>query len=526
MATAWSADMLKVEPRTITVQGMSQQVLLHGSTLDIVVRMLGAQAILALRELGYTVAGAWGTPAGFNVKELAVTPDGRRAVIHLSTLRRTLLATRNKPLPYISLISDKVVEQLRIRMSDAMGGPVEVGVDNHYWVRYVVDLGRLLGGAAGFPSGNLADYLADVPPFHFPWGLDRNGQVAWHDVREGYHTRISGNTGAGKSTWLQAVIMTLLARTPPEELKLLLLDPEGSNFGLFRYVPEYSFCDRQGAVLLATTGADIVDAIVRLKEEYARRVELFTAADWNSIETYNAHVAAEARLPYIAVFTDELANMRRLLDKKQVAVFDAALTSLMQGARKTGLRIFLCLQYLRGDTVDTAVAAQARLVVAFQDSVYGSRNALGDTAAVALRDKGRFIVEGLPGGRVVFQGLYMPFEEIRERMRKRQGRATFPVDGLVYQMLDFALQTCQGELNRDALAAAFAGVSARQVNHLLAGLERVGLAMPPDRSAIPPKPRRLKIAALEDAREVLQYHPEIAFHEETGPEGMSYIFGG
>jgi len=167
------------------------------------------------------------------------------------------------------------------------------------------------------------------------------------------------------------------------------------------------------------------------------------------------------------------------LDARAGKTFEAALAGLLMGSRKVGIRVFLCLQYLKGEFLDPATAAQAGLTVAFRNSPQGSRNTLGDGEATVLRAAWRFIVEGLASGRQIFQGLYVEREEVLRLLDggRRQG---FPVNGVVLEMLSFALEHAGGRLNRDELHQAFGDLmSKRQVGHFLDALERVGLAQPP-----------------------------------------------
>jgi len=94
----------------------------------------------------------------------------------------------------------------------------------------------------------------------------------------------------------------------------------------------------------------------------------------------------------------------------------------------------------------------------------------------------------------------------------------------VLDLVAYALQEMDGHLALNKLDAAFGHLmSRRQMDHFLQALERVNLALPSDRSTVPPRPRRLQITNVEEAIETLQYHPEICFREEENAEGL--LFG-
>jgi hypothetical protein len=169
------------------------------------------------------------------------------------------------------------------------------------------------------------------------------------------------------------------------------------------------------------------------------------------------------------------------------------------------------------------VAAQAALTLAFWNSPQGSKNTLGDTSAAMLPGKGRFILNGLPGGRRVLQGLYVDRETVLTLVGEGTQRRAQPVDSLVLDVIAYALQEKEGRLSRDALNRAFGHLtSRRQMGKLLGALEQVGLASPADRSTVPPQPRRLTVMGVEGAVEILQYHPGICFREEDGADRLFF----
>ncbi|MGD9100765.1 MAG: FtsK/SpoIIIE domain-containing protein, partial [Anaerolineae bacterium] len=455
-----------------------------------VVRSLGEQVVMALDDLGYVRADPLGRRHGFKVKELAVTPDGRLAVVHLDVTSMRVFepaargaAQRGRPAPYLALASDRVVEQIRVRVSELLGNRVDVWADNHYHVRYVVDVQRM-GGRNEFPSGKLVEHLEAAPgPFTVPLGLDRRGELAWLNLAEAArHLLLTGTTGGGKTTWMDAAVCALAGHTPPDQLKLAFLDPQRLNFSPYAALRAYRFEDRQGALGVVWRPEEIVAAMVRLNQEHRRRVELIGDTPWGSVEQYNARAAPEERLPYVFVFTDELTVLREALGElgtRQVKTFESALKSLIVGGRKVGFRVLLCLQYLKRTTIPPEVAAQAALTLAFWNSPQGSKNTLGDTSAAMLPGRGRFILDGLPGGRKVLQGLYVDRETVLALVGKGVQRRAQPVDSLVQDVIAYALQEEDGRLSRDALNRAFGHLtSVRQINHLLKALEQVGLASP------------------------------------------------
>lgn len=539
----WDPAILdNLETTTVEVDGETLPVLSHGSPLWHLVRLMGEQTLLALDELGYVRTNGLGQTQGYRIKDLAVTPDGRYAIIHLDVTNLQLYHPaaptrqgKGKPKPYTALISHHVEEQIRIRISETLDAPVDLFVDNTHWVRYIVDLHSLFRGNF-FQEGSLLleDHIDDRPdPLTLPLGADEFGELHYLDWRRrGRHIMLTGVTGFGKTTLMDVLITHLIRHTPPTELKFVFFDPQRVNFKPYQMLTDYHFTDREGTLSVLWAPEDVVAGMVRLNREHKRRFNLLAETPWASIEEYNQHIPEEERLPYVAVFMDELTLMRELVEselgKQAWATFEQHLKSVIVGGRKVGLRVVLCTQYIKGTVLSPEIVAQTGLQIAFFNSFHGSKNALGDTSAAALDKEGRFILDGLPTGagrgRKVLQGLYVDRETVLELLGTGYRRQSFPVDGMVLEILTYAVEQLEGALAYQPLTAAFGQVmSTRQVANFLAALERIGLASPADRSQVPPKPRHLTVADLDQAIEVLQYHPEITFHEAAdrlvfGPE--------
>ena len=522
-----------LETTTVEIDGEPVPILAHGSTLWHVVRLMGEQTLLALDELGYVRTNGLGQTQGYRIKDLAVTPDGHYAIIHLDVTNLQLYHPaaptrqgKGKPQPYTSLISHQVEEQIRIRISETLDAPVDLFVDNTHWVRYIVDLHSLFrGNFFQEDSLLLTDHINDRPtPLTVPLGADERGELHYLDwQRQGRHLLLTGVTGFGKTTLMDAMITHLVRHTSSTFLNFVFFDPQRVNFKPYQMLTDYHFTDREGQLGVLWEPERVVAGMVRLNREHKRRFNLLAETPWASIADYNAHSAPGERLPYIAVFMDELTLMREFVEselgKQAWATFEQHLKSVIVGGRKVGLRVVLCTQYIKGTVLSPEIVAQTGLQIAFFNSPHGSKNTLGDTSAAALEQEGRFILDGLPTsngrGRKVLQGLYVDRETVLELLNTGYQRQTFPVDGMVLEILTYALEHLKGTLPRTQLTEVFGHLmSRRQINHLLQALERVGIARPADRSQVPYQPRQLVGQSIEEAMEILQYHPEVAFYEE------------
>ncbi len=541
-----------------TLHGRQIRVVERGTFHWELVQAIGEQVLEALNDLGFVRTDGLGETRGFNLSELAISPDGRYVVVQLdvSSIRQVYQPTAGKaggkPRAFVALTDAEVLEQIRIRVSALLGGKCEVKVDNHYWVRWIADLGSV-GAVTAPPQGALGVYLptlAATSPFTLPLGLTASGRLLTANlVESGRHVILTGTTGQGKSNWVWGALFTLLQRADPAQhpFNLVFFDPQRVTFGPFadQLPAAYRFTDHEGALGMAVTAVDSVAYMARLNREQHWRLQLLHTAGYATIEEYNAHVSPQERLPYLFVFLEEMTMLQNSMlltelaedagdteikaaltrGKQQWQRFQVDFKSLLSGSRKVGFRFVVALQYLRADLgLDMHEAAQLGLKLAFWNSPQGSQNVLGDRAATLIPEKGRFIVEGIPEaaasktGRLTLQALYTDAAWLREQLAQlSHTRRTYPVDPLVLEILGYALSRLDGNLMRDQLAEAFTSVtSRRQIENLLVALEQLGLVTPANIHEFEKQPRRLAVATLDEVLEVLQYHPEISFREETG----------
>src|SRR5512145_374710 len=124
MGAVWTSEMLALEKQTVrTAQGQPRTILKSGCTLWHVSQILGQQTVLALDELGFVRTDALGQTHGFKVRDLGVSPEADRVLVHLDVTDHQLFSPQSpkgrqgKPVAYVSLIGERVLEQLRIRAS-------------------------------------------------------------------------------------------------------------------------------------------------------------------------------------------------------------------------------------------------------------------------------------------------------------------------------------------------------------------------------------------------------------------------
>lgn len=137
-------------------------------------------------------------------------------------------------------------------------------------------------------------------------GLDISGNPIITDLRKMPHGLIAGATGSGKSVCINSILVSLLYKATPNELKLLLIDPKMVELAPYNHIPH----------LVSPVITDVKAATAALKwavEEMERRYELFAHTGVRDIQRFNelaeAHRQFNDKLPYIVIVIDELADL-------------------------------------------------------------------------------------------------------------------------------------------------------------------------------------------------------------------------
>jgi len=190
------------------------------------------------------------------------------------------------------------------------------------------------------------------------FGRDISGQPVVGNLARMPHLLVAGATGSGKSVCINTIIMSLLYKAKPDEVKLLLIDPKMVELNVYNGIPH----------LLAPVVTDPRRASLALKKivvEMEQRYEKFSATGTRNIEGYNALMTdrgqPEQVLPYIVVIVDELADLM------MVAAGDVedAITRLAQMARAAGIHLILATQRPSVDVITGVIKANIPSRIAF-----------------------------------------------------------------------------------------------------------------------------------------------------------------
>ncbi|HEX7065638.1 MAG TPA: DNA translocase FtsK, partial [Bacillales bacterium] len=249
-------------------------------------------------------------------------------------------------------------------------------------------------------------------------GLDITGTPIVTDLQKMPHGLIGGATGSGKSVCINSLLVSLLYKASPDELKLVLIDPKVVELAPFKELPH----------LAAPVINDPKEAALALKwavEEMERRYERFAEAGARDIARYNKKVENAAHMPYIVIVIDELADLMMAAPHD----VEESICRIAQKARACGIHLVLATQRPSVDVITGLIKANIPTRLAFSvSSQADSRTILDMGGAEKLLGHGDmlFVENGSPQS-IRVQGNFVSDEEI-DRVTEfvnRQGKPDY-----------------------------------------------------------------------------------------------------
>ena len=245
-------------------------------------------------------------------------------------------------------------------------------------------------------------------------GKDIMGNPQYCEINKTPHILVAGSTGSGKSVCINSFIVSILMRSKPDEVKLILVDPKKVELSMYNGVPH----------LLAPVVTDPQKANIALKKmvvEMERRYDEFEKSGTKNIAGYNAYVDKKnenlpesehlKKMPYIVIIIDELADLM-LVAAKEV---QDSIMRITQMARAAGMHLIVATQRPSTDVITGVVKANIPSRIAFAvSSGIDSRTILDSQGAEKLLGKGDMLF--LPQGEntpIRIQGTFISDEEIK-----------------------------------------------------------------------------------------------------------------
>ena len=306
----------------------------------------------------------------------------------------------------ITSLSDDLCLAMRAEsiLIERMPGKSTVGIQvpNHnretIWLREVVES---------------QDFVGAKSKLTLAMGKDINGRIITADLAAMPHLLIAGSTGSGKSVAINAMIMSMLYKSTPEQVRLILVDPKRLELGVYEGVPHLH-------VPIITEPKLASNALRNAVREMEHRLKMLAAKGVRNIEQYNKLFERETPslfeedqeqkpLPYIVIIIDELADLM-MLDQLNV---EESITRLAQMARAVGIHLVLATQRPSVDVITGLIKANFSSRISFRVATkIDSRTILDCNGAESLLGKGDMLY--LPSGSARVHRLHAPFTTEKE----------------------------------------------------------------------------------------------------------------
>ncbi|KGQ66310.1 DNA translocase FtsK, partial [Gallibacterium anatis] len=304
-----------------------------------------------------------------------------------------------------------------IRIAEVIPGKPYIGIETPNMRRQNVLLRDVLSSA---------EFQQAKSPLSMVLGKDISGKAVVVDLAKMPHLLVAGATGSGKSVGVNAMILSLLFKVQPEEVKFIMIDPKQVELSMYNDIPH----------LLTNVVTDMNKAANALRwcvDEMERRYQLLTALHVRNIEGFNHKIdqAAEMqlpipnpiwrpgdtmdamppaleKLPYIVVIVDEFADLMMIVGKQ----VEELIARLAQKARAIGIHLILATQRPSVDVITGLIKANIPSRIAFTvASKIDSRTILDQSGAEALLGKGDMLYSG-QGDLIRVHGAYMTDDEV------------------------------------------------------------------------------------------------------------------
>jgi S-DNA-T family DNA segregation ATPase FtsK/SpoIIIE len=255
-----------------------------------------------------------------------------------------------------------------LRLEAPIPGKAAIGVEVPNKETQVVTFREVLEAKSFWNSGKLSIGL----------GVDIAGEVVVADLGKMPHLLVAGATGSGKSVCVNTMIMSVLFKAFPDEVKFIMIDPKMVELSMYNGIPHLM----APVVTEAKKAAGVLHMVVN---EMERRYKLFAEARVRDREKYNEQLTEGEPLPYIVVIIDELADLMMVAP---VEVEDS-ICRLAQMARATGIHLVVATQRPSVDVITGLIKANIPSRIAFAvSSQVDSRTILDTVGAERLLGRG------------------------------------------------------------------------------------------------------------------------------------------
>ena len=247
-------------------------------------------------------------------------------------------------------------------------------------------------------------FQKSASPLTMAVGKDIVGNPFVTDLKKLPHLLIAGTTGSGKSVGINAMLVSLLYRNSPDDLKLLMIDPKMLEFSIYNDIPHL-------LTPVITQAKQAITALANMVVEMEKRYKLMSKTKTKNIENYNEKAKKEGYdpFPYIVVIIDELADLM-MTSGKDVEFYIARLAQM---ARASGIHLIVATQRPSVDVVTGLIKANLPSRISFKvGQKIDSKVILDSMGAESLLGRGDMLFT--PPGTSGLIRLHAPFITERE----------------------------------------------------------------------------------------------------------------
>ena len=240
----------------------------------------------------------------------------------------------------------------------------------------------------------------------FAVGKDIGGTCIVGNIAKLPHMLIAGTTGSGKSVCMNSIIISLLYKAGPEDVKVIMIDPKMVELGIYNGIPHL-------LIPVVTDPKKAAGSLQWAVNEMMRRYKIMSDAGVRDLESYNSIVEAEeegVKLPQVVVIIDELADLM-LVAAKEV---EESICRIAQMGRAAGIHLVIATQRPSADVITGLMKANIPSRIAFSvASAMESRIILDTQGAEKLVGRGDMLFSPIGMGKPVrVQGCYVSDEEV------------------------------------------------------------------------------------------------------------------
>lgn len=317
-----------------------------------------------------------------------------------------------------------------VRLEAPVPGKAAVGIEVPNINKDVVTLREILSSAE---FRNADSKLA------FAVGKDITGNAIVGDITKMPHVIIAGTTGSGKSVCTRSIIMSILYKAKPDEVKIILIDPKVVEFKVFEGIPHL-------LIPIVTEAKKAAGALNWAVNEMMRRYNTFAEIGANDIKSYNEIADDDdeiERMPQIVIFIDELADMMLVAGKE----VEDSICRLAQMGRAAGMHLVVATQRPTTDVITGLIKANipSRIALSVMSQV-DSRTIIDMAGADKLLGNGDMLYMPIGTSKPIrIQGCFASSKDISETLNFIRSQATGEYDSRIVEAVENYVPQTKGD---------------------------------------------------------------------------------